>query len=193
MTCAARRRRVRLCTMPDLVAPTPRVRASFIAAMSEFRAEGRGAPSDNSMVGDEIRDYGPGWADPGLFEEYARHLREQALEDSPRPAGFVPSTTLWWVDSDEYLGRIAIRHRLTPHLLSYGGHIGYDVRPSARRQGHATAMLARALPVAAALGIDRALLTCSEDNIGSRKVIESNGGQFADQQGIKLRFWVPTS
>jgi predicted acetyltransferase len=178
--------------MPDLVPPTARVRISFIAAMDELRAEGLGGPADNSTVGRLIRDFGPGWADPQRFEDYARHMRDQALEDSPRPEGFVPSTTLWWIDGDDYLGRIAIRHRLTPELLDYAGHIGYDVRPSARRRGHATAMLARALPVAAALGIDRALITCDEDNIGSRKVIESNGGQFEGQRGIKLRFWVPT-
>jgi predicted acetyltransferase len=52
-------------------------------------------------------------------------------------------------------------------------------------------MLARTLPVAAALGIDPVLITCDEDNIGSRKVIEANGGQFDDQRGVKLRFWVP--
>jgi predicted acetyltransferase len=177
--------------MPDLVAPTSRVRVSFIAAMDELRAEGRGAPDDNSMVGSEIRDYGAGWADPEFFEEYTRQLREQALEDPARPDGLVPATTLWWADGDEYLGRIAIRHRLTQHLLDHGGHIGYDIRPSARRRGHATAMLARALPVAAGLGIDPVLITCDEDNIGSRKVIESNGGQFDDQRGVKLRFWVP--
>lgn len=179
--------------MPDLVAPTSRVRASFIDAMDEFRHEGRGAPEDNSMVGREISVYGLGWTDSELFEEYVRHVRDQAREDSPRPDGVVPSTTLWWTDGDEYLGRIAIRHRLTQHLLDFGGHIGYDVRPSARRRGHATSMLARALPVAATLGINPALITCDEDNVASRKVIEANGGQFDDQRAIKLRFWVPTS
>ena len=179
--------------MPDLVPPTSRVRVSFIAAMDEFRAEGRGGPEDQSMVGAEIRYYGATWADPERFEEYAGHVRDEALDATPRPAGYVPSTTLWWIDGDEYLGRIAIRHQLTPHLLDYGGHIGYDIRPSARLRGHATAMLARTLPVAAALGIDPVLITCDEDNIGSRKVIESNGGRFEDQRGIKLRYWVPTS
>jgi predicted acetyltransferase len=179
--------------MPDLVPPTSRVRVSFIAAMGEFRAEGRGGPGDQSMVGAEIRDHGATWADPERFEQYARQVRDEALDATPRPAGYVPSTTLWWVDGDAYLGRIAIRHQLTEHLLDYGGHIGYDIRPSARRRGHATAMLARTLPVAAALGIDPVLITCDEDNIGSRKVIESNGGRFEDQRGIKLRYWVPAS
>jgi predicted acetyltransferase len=75
----------------------------------------------------------------------------------------------------------------------YAGHIGYVVRPSARRRGHATAMLAAALPVANALGIDPALVTCDEDNIASRKVIEASGGTLEDQRGAKLRFWLPTS
>ena len=37
-------------------------------------------------------------------------------------------------------------------------------------------MLTAALPVARALGIDPALLTCDAPNIASRKVIEANGG-----------------
>ena len=87
---------------------------------------------------------------------------------------------------------MSIRHRLTPSLLLMGGHIGYDVRPSARRRGHATLMLAAALPVARGLGIDRALLTCRTDNIGSRKVIEANGGVLEDERDGMLRFWAPT-
>lgn len=85
-----------------------------------------------------------------------------------------------------------MRHELTPWLLEVGGHIGYDVRRSRRRQGHATRMLAAVLPEAARLGIDRALLTCDADNVASRRVIESNGGVLEDRRGEKLRYWVPT-
>ena len=129
--------------MPGFSLPTSRVRLSFIAAMEEFRAEGRGTATDDTMLGREIRDFGLDWQDPGRFEAYTSYLRDQAREDAPRRPGYVPSTTLWWVDGDEYLGRLAIRHRLTSRLTDLGGHIGYDVKPSARRQGHATAMLAR--------------------------------------------------
>jgi predicted acetyltransferase len=100
---------------------------------------------------------------------------------------------MWWVEQDEYLGRIAVRHRLTAQLREVGGHIGYDVRPSARRRGHATAMLRAALPVVRSLGINSALVTCDVDNVASRKVIERNGGVLEDQRGDKLRFWVPTT
>ncbi|HEX6454470.1 MAG TPA: GNAT family N-acetyltransferase, partial [Trebonia sp.] len=126
------------------------------------------------------------------FAGYVRRLRADALEESPRGPGFVPATMLWWVDGEKYLGRLTIRHRLTPRLLEIGGHIGYDIRSSARRRGHATSMLAAALPLARELRIDPALITCDEDNIASRKVIEANGGVLEDTRGGKLRFWVPT-
>jgi predicted acetyltransferase len=54
-------------------------------------------------------------------------------------------------------------------------------------------MLAAALPLARELGIESALLTCDADNVGSRRVIEQNGGVLEDVRGDKMRFWVPTS
>jgi predicted acetyltransferase len=178
--------------VPELSLPTTRVYRSFVAAMAEFRTEGRGGPDDGSMIGSELRDFEHHWSTPESFAGHVDRVRSQVLEDSPRPEGHVPSTTLWWVQDDEFLGRLAIRHRLTPHLREVGGHIGYDVRPPARRRGHATAMLRAALPVAYGLGIASALVTCDVTNIGSRKVIEGNGGVLDDQRGDKLRFWVPT-
>ena len=179
--------------MPELILPDGRVQLSFLTAMKEFQAEGRDGPGEeHSMLGREIQLWGDRWEDPAVFAEYATWLRADAQEESARPPGFVPATTLWWADGDEYLGRISVRHRLTPSLLLVGGNIGYDVRPSARRRGHATLMLAAALPVASGLGIDRALITCKTDNIGSRKVIEVNGGVLEDERDGMLRFWVPT-
>ncbi len=64
---------------------------------------------------------------------------------------------------DDYLGRISLRHELTERLLEVGGHIGYDVRRSRRRQGHATRMLAAVIPEAARLGVSRVLVTCDAE------------------------------
>jgi hypothetical protein len=36
------------------------------------------------------------------------------------------------------------------------------------------------------------LVTCDTDNVGSRKIIEANGGVFEDERNRKLRFWIPT-
>ncbi|MFC5004523.1 GNAT family N-acetyltransferase [Dactylosporangium cerinum] len=179
--------------MAELSGPTVRVHRSFVSAMAEFRDEGRGSPADGSALGADLREFEPGWARPEIFAAYVDRLRALALPDTPRPADHVPSTTLWWLHADEYLGRVAIRHQLTPHLREAGGHIGYDIRPSARRRGHATAMLRAALPVARALGIESALLTCDVTNTASRRVIEANGGVLEDRRGDKFRFWVPTS
>ena len=84
----------------------------------------------------------------------ARVVRVPRADAGPAtPPGHVPATNVWWVDGDTYLGRVQIRHRLTPYLRDVDGHIGYHVVAAHRRRGHATAMLAAALPVAAALGL----------------------------------------
>lgn len=174
--------------MPELVLPTVSVRESFLEAMEEFVAEG----AENSQTAAWIEYNAPGWQDPEVFATFCEAVRADALEETPRPQAHVPCTTLWWVDGDTYLGRLAIRHRLTDLLLEVGGHIGYDVRPSRRREGHATAMLRASLPVARGLGIERALVTCDHDNLGSVRVIESAGGVLEDRRQDKLRYWVPT-
>jgi predicted acetyltransferase len=161
--------------------------------MDEFQAESRGTPDDRSVIGRCLRNHLADLRDDAAFERFVAAIVADRLEATPRPEGFVPSTELWWVDGDVFLGRIAVRHRLTPMLFELGGHIGYDVRPTARRRGHATEMLRQALPVAHGLGIDPALITCDDDNVGSRTVIERNGGIFEDQRGKKLRYWVPTT
>jgi predicted acetyltransferase len=176
-----------------LISPTADLQASFLRAMAEHRAEGRGLPSDQSNVGMYLRVYGATWDDKAEFARFVDDLLAQASEAS-RPALFVPATSMWWVEGDEYLGRLGIRHRLAPGRTGErNGHVGYDVRPSARRQGHATAMLAAALPIAAALGLPQVLITCDEDNVASRRTIERNGGVLHDRFDGKLRFWLPTS
>ncbi|MDT0342748.1 GNAT family N-acetyltransferase [Streptomyces litchfieldiae] len=179
--------------MPELVAPTTAVHASFLEAVDEWVAEGRGTVHDGSMLGRDMVVYGGRWRDPAAFAEYVERNLADARPETPRPVAMVPSTVLWYVTGDTFLGRLSIRHRLTPRLLDWGGIIGYDVRPSARRRGHATAMLRASLPVAHDLGHDPVLVTCDHDNVASRKVIEACGGVFEDQRAEKLRYWIPTS
>ena len=160
--------------------------------MEEFRSEGRGTDDDRTVIGRYLRECTDAWSSDSAFAEFVAGVRAERLEETSRPEGYVPDTELWWVDGDEFLGRIGVRHRLTPMLLEIGGHIGYDVRPLARRRGHATEMLRQALAIAHELGIDPALVTCDAGNIGSRAVIERNGGVLEDERLGKLRFWVPT-
>jgi predicted acetyltransferase len=167
--------------MARLVEPCESVAPSVRAAAQKYGDDAK----------NEYRDEVAALADDEL-SDYVGRLLAETRERPNRPAEPVPSTHLWWVDGDRFLGRIQIRHRLNPFLREFGGHVGYHVIASERRRGHATAMLGAALPVAAGLGLDCLLITCDEGNVGSRKVIEANGGLFQDQRAEKLRFWVPT-
>jgi predicted acetyltransferase len=179
--------------MPTLIAPDARCHRSFLEAMAGFAAEGRGGADDHSMIGRDLREWAPAWEDREVFAAYARSVRAQELEATPRPATFVPCTTRWWCEGTTYLGRIQLRHRLNDWLLEVGGHIGYDVAPAHRRRGHASAMLRAFLPwVREAHGLEQVLVTCDVDNVPSRRVIESCSGVLEDQRGVKLRYWVPT-
>lgn len=96
------------------------------------------------------------------------------------PEGWVPSSVFWLVDQDEYIGSGNIRYALTESLKEFGGHIGYEIRPSKWGQGYGTLQLNLLLAEAAKLGIKSALLTCSADNVASIRVMEKNGGVFID-------------
>ncbi|WP_280302643.1 GNAT family N-acetyltransferase [Nocardia abscessus] len=80
------------------------------------------------------------------------------------------------------------------HEFSDLGHIGYGIRPSARRRGLATWALARMLSEARALGLDRVLSVCAIDNIASAKTIERNGGILEGmrdtEHGPVRRYWL---
>ncbi|MGH3413062.1 MAG: GNAT family N-acetyltransferase [Marmoricola sp.] len=175
--------------MAELVDPDVRFQAPFLAAMAEFADEGR--CGDDSGIGHDLQKYGPCWHTREWFAAFvAARLAER---DGPVADGWVHNTNLWWVEGEEYIGRMSIRHGLTDQLREVGGHIGYDVRRSRRRQGHATAMLRAALPIAHGLGIDPALVTCDDDNLASIRVIEGAGGVLEDRRGHKRRYWVATA
>jgi predicted acetyltransferase len=108
--------------------------------------------------------------------------------------GRVPSTLYWGIVGNKFVGRLDLRHRLNKNLALMGGHIGYAVVPSERKKGYGTEMLRLGLKKAKKLDIKKALVTCDETNIGSKKIIEKNGGIFASkikEEGVyKLRYWI---
>jgi predicted acetyltransferase len=154
---------------------------------------------------EEFRHETPPWRFAFGFEEsldfsdYVRRLEEHS-RGIDVPAGFVPNTFFVGVVAGMVVGRLSLRHSLNDFLARVGGHIGYGVVPSQRRRGYASAMLRLAIPICGAMGIDRALITCDEHNVGSRKVIEACGGVFesliecADSGIPKRRYWIyPTN
>ena len=111
--------------------------------------------------------------------------------------GMVPATFLLAEVDGQVVGRVSIRHRLNDYLREVGGHVGYGVRPGFRRRGYATAILRQSLAVAASTGLERVLVTCDDDNLGSATAIQRCGGVLErlvpgrDGSSMpKRRYWV---
>lgn len=166
-----------------LVLPNAQYKKSFLAALKEF--------NNDTMQQDEPQ-YGGIAAD---FTGFVKALKDRA-KGKNLPKGYVPDTQFWLVMGNNYLGRVSIRHKLSPALKARGGHIGYAIRPSERNKGYGSLILKLALPKALKLGIEKALITCAVGNEYSRKIIEKNGGVLIKNDKVaepgSLRFWVPT-
>ncbi|WEG14479.1 GNAT family N-acetyltransferase [Pullulanibacillus sp. KACC 23026] len=133
--------------------------------------------------------------DPSDFQGMVQSLLDAENGDD-LPDGWVPASTYWLMDEEQQvIGAVNIRHRLTDDLRNAGGHIGYGIRPSERRKGYATQLLALSLEKAKELGIERVLVVCDETNTGSEKTIRNNGGiqdtNYTEENGnVVLRFWI---
>lgn len=170
--------------MTELVLPDVRYHASWAKAVREFEAEGV------MLHGSGMWDLDTGDLSEEVLAREVERLLAQADPVTELPPDRVPCTYLWIVDGSEFVGFLAIRHELNDFLLEEGGHIGFSVRPSRRREGHATRALRLALHEARALGLDRVLVTCDHDNEASRGTIEANCGVLEDRRGVKLRYWI---
>jgi predicted acetyltransferase len=184
-----------------LVRPDVRYHETFMQAHFEFRDEFRNA--DGAWGAPACESGYPGIsftrAEMNTPEGFARFVAwklDDALEAAPRPRVQVPTTVLWIIDdaTEEFLGSVHIRHRLTDFLHDMGGHVSYSVRPSARGRGVASAALQQSLGYAAQhLGMERVLITTTQLNKASARVIEHNGGVLEDVSRGMLRYWLATT
>jgi predicted acetyltransferase len=173
-----------------LARPDVRLHETWAAAMSEHHPEGLHVNGSGLWMLPEAEQW-------DLTERGCRRLVDVLLaaagepEDAGNP-GKVPCEFYWVTDGapEQVVGFLALRTRLTTWLFEEGGHIGYSVRPSRRREGHASRALGLAVRRAAALGIERALVTCDEDNLASARTIERNAGVYEDTRNGKRRYWI---
>lgn len=165
-----------------LVMPSARWKDGFVAMMHEFQAEGLYGDTDIGKLDDDFDGWLIDW--------------EQARHEATVAPGMVPATSYWLVAGARVVGRASVRHRLNEALLLWVGHIGYGIRPTERRKGYGTAALRLVLIEARRLGLREVLVTCDNDNVGSRRIIERNGGVLENEVTIphlakpKLRFWI---
>ncbi|GAB1422154.1 hypothetical protein MASR2M15_23670 [Anaerolineales bacterium] len=163
----------------ELTYPSNRYKYSYLEAVQEFIEEGKAADWNLDMLIDE-------------FDLYVQTLIDQSQYPD---ANKVAATELWLVYGSDYVGRLSIRHTLNDALLQFGGHIGYEIRPSMRRQGFATESLIQGLEIAAELGLTRVLLTCDDDNYPSQRIIEGAGGVLENKvdngrPSLTRRYWI---
>lgn len=129
------------------------------------------------------------------FHDFDSYLENLEIKEGNKD-GLVPDTTLFCLDKDRniFVGAVNIRHYLNEYLLQCGGHIGDGIRPSERRKGYATAMIGLALKECKKLGIDKVLMCCDKENIGSAKSIQKNGGVLENEiekdGTIEQRYWI---
>jgi predicted acetyltransferase len=164
---------------------TPGRDEEFARMLDEFRTAGE--------LGVYKGDLAVAWRGYGAYYELLSRMK---LGGYPRP-DIVPMDSYFIEAEGRMLGELLMRHRLSPQLEQYGGHIGYKVRPSCRNRGVATAALRLALPKLRGMGVEKALLTCNAGNDTSAKVIEKCGGVRIEdslaRDGVEWRYWVATT
>ena len=108
----------------------------------------------------------------------------------------MPQTTRWLALDETVVGEVRMRHALSPRLEIEGGHVGYFIHPDHRGRGYGTLILRLALEQLRTFGVGDVLVTCDDDNLRRRRVIERNGGVF-DRHTVSPRtgkavatFWI---
>ena len=161
--------------MPDLIAPTERLHNAWLQAHAEW--------------GDGLHEDGFGLlpTDEVISEAGFAVWLARVAEDSTH------CTYRWIMEGDRVLGGIALRHEFSD-FVQRAGHIGYGIRPSARRRGLATWALGRMVNEARVRGMDRLLLVCEAGNGASAKTIERHGGIRENagdgDNGAAWRYWI---
>ncbi len=156
--------------MVELIAPAVRLHGAWLEAHAEW---GPGLHEDGFglVPTDEVDSAG------GFATWVARLAEERA-------------TFRWIVEGDRVLGGIALRHEYDDYVR-WAGHLGFGIRPSARRRGLATWAIGRMLDEA---GMDRVLVVCATDNLASARTIERAGGVFEEigdtLHGPVRRYWI---
>ena len=181
----------------ELVKPDKKYKDSFIEAIETgFNAlrVGSQAPMDVEEIADIKND----------FDAYFAKKVLKPYDPTPklRPDGQyypnVPETPYWLIDDGKFIGLFLLRTELNGFLMYIGGNVGYGIAPHYRRRGYATKGLGMLIAKARETGMNKLLIAARDDNIGSWKAIEKNGGVLEniitlpwEDNGQKYkRYWV---
>ena len=168
------------------------MKLQLVKASKEYQRQITEMMDEWNGTGEKIIPYAIRRLDYHDFEYYCENLEVPENND----LGLVPDSTFFCYDEERDLivGAVNIRHYLNESLLLNGGHIGDGGRPSERRKGIGTAMVGLALEESQKLGIDKVLMVCDKENIGSAKSIQKNGGILENEVFVdglwEQRYWI---
>lgn len=154
--------------------------------------------NDGNDILEMIREIGPG-ENGFVNEEYnmsTSEFRDYLYQNINMSNGidlkpyWVPQTKYWLLVDGYPVGFGKMRHYLNESLRKVGGHIGYCIRPTARGNGYGNILLCELLKKAKEKNIPRALITCNEANVASRRVIEYNGGKLKVIENDECCYWI---
>lgn len=101
--------------------------------------------------------------------------------------GRLPTSEYELLDGDVVVGKIQIRHNPSHGVgipENMASHIYYEILPEHRSKGYGKQILTLSLAEAKKIGLKEISITCMEDNIGSKKIIEANGGVLVENAMI---------
>ncbi len=138
----------------------------------------------NEFINNNSEIHGVGSLDKyiGRYEEWITNVEENwNREVTDR---LVPSHTYFLirVEDNKIVGMLDVRLALTGRLRSYGGNIGYSIRPSERGKGYNKINLYLALKVCNDYGLDKVMLDCDNTNIASAHTIIALGGKLFKEE-----------
>ena len=114
------------------------------------------------------------------FEQALSRCLKMKDEEYARSVNRCPSKTFLLIrDNDnKIVGTINVRWNLTKEILNFGGHIGYGIRPTERRKGYNKINLYLGMIEAKKLGLEKVMLDCDVNNLGSDRTLKALGGEL---------------
>ena len=126
------------------------------------------------------------------FEEALDRCLKMEDEEYAKSIGRCQGKTFLLIreDDNKIVGTINVRWNLkhivinilylnlNKKMLQFGGHIGYGIRPTERRKGYNKINLYLGMLEAKKVGLEKVMLDCDVNNLGSDKTLKALGGKL---------------